>query len=447
MAVLGLGRSGLSAAQSLMNAGATVFAWDDQEKNRQAAVDRNIPLTDLYTCPWDLIETLVLSPGIPHHYPTPHPLAKRAQEKGIPCISDLEIFRLSQPQAQVVAVTGTNGKSTTTALIAHSLKVLGIPSEMGGNIGIPVLTLNPLEEKGIYVLELSSYQLEITPHLAPTIGVLLNITPDHLERHGGMEGYIKAKTLIFKNAARGLIGVDDPICQNLYKSSSSSSLGGTELTPVAVTQFLSKGICVHDGILYENGQKIADVTLFDRLKGSHNWQNMAAAYGVLRLLGLPREEIIKAIGSFPGLAHRQQHVLCHRNVLFINDSKATNGEAVDKAFKSYPGRPIYWLLGGQPKEGGIESLAPHFPQVAHAFLFGMAAPQFELSLQGKVDYTVCETLEEATHKAADLAFSRIKEDAIVLLSPACASWDQFRDFEERGEAFCRYVHAVVQRVD
>lgn len=444
VAILGLGRSGRSVSQGLLRAGAPILAWDDQESSRSLARRENIPLTDLNAIDWETVDNFIVSPGIPHHYPAPHPIVARAQLAGLEPISDIEVLCLSQPQATYVGITGTNGKSTTTTLIGHVLKENGLSPEVGGNLGIPVIDLQPLGAKGIYVLELSSYQLELTPHLHPKISVILNITPDHLERHGGMEGYIEAKKLIYKNATPQdvlIISVDDPHCCTLYDVLKKA--GGVTLLPFSTCKILTLGISVKEGILHENGTPLTSLKPFDRLRGQHNWQNIAAAFGTLRSLGLEAEAILESVASFPGLVHRQQVVACHKNVTFVNDSKATNAEAVAKALLCYQDQPLYVLFGGRPKEGGITPLLPYFSSLSHAFLYGEAARAFALTLEGKVPCTLCQTLEEAVGLATTLALEEGRPDAVVLLSPACASFDQFPNFEIRGEVFCQRVHDLI----
>jgi UDP-N-acetylmuramoylalanine--D-glutamate ligase len=443
VAVLGLGRSGLSTTKALLSAGAHVLAWDDTEKVRLEAEKQGVSLTNLHAADWKTVDSLVLSPGIPHHFPTPHPLVSQAKEAGIHPISDLEILGLTQRDATYIAVTGTNGKSTTTALIGHILKENKVPTEIGGNIGIPALDLAPLEKNGIYVLELSSYQLELSPHFHPSVSVLLNITPDHLDRHGGMEGYIAAKQLIYKNSSAEdtiVVSLDDPHCKKIYEALEISRQVTT--LPISIATFLLKGISVQKGMLFENQIPIIDLHKFEKLKGTHNWQNIAAAYGALRAVGLTPEQIITGIDTFPGLAHRQQVIGRYKNVIFVNDSKGTNAEATSKALECYKEMPLYILLGGRSKEGGISSLRSYFPFMTHAFLYGEAAQDFGNTLEGHVSYTQCATLKTATSKAAELAFSSEHSEAVVLLSPACSSFDQFQDFEERGLAFCEYVKGL-----
>lgn len=442
--VLGLGKSGRSVALSLLKAGARVLVWDDQIDARNAASNQGIPIADLNHLNWKSVNHFILSPGIPHRYPMPHPLVLEAQKVALQPISDLEVFYRTHPQGCYIGITGTNGKSTTTSLLGHILRESDIPVAVGGNLGIPVMDLDLLPEDGIYVWELSSYQLEISPSLHFNIGILLNITPDHLDRHGGMEGYIEAKKLIYKNATPTdnlVMSVDDPHCLKIYDTLKIS--GKVPVLPISVGKVLPDGVYVKEGILYEKAHPIVNLNQYEHLKGQHNWQNVAATYGALRVLGLSPDTIISGISSFPGLAHRQQVVTRHKNVLFVNDSKATNGEAVEKVLACYQGSPIYWLLGGRPKEGGIESLTPYFSTIKHAFLFGEASPVFAHTLEGKVPFTLCETLAEAVKKASQLAFKDQLENAIVLLSPACASFDQFKDFEERGDVFCKTVKKII----
>ena len=441
--ILGLGKSGRSLAHSLSNAGAQVFAWDDQEKARDAAQKEGIPLKDIETIKWKTIDHFLLSPGIPHQYPAPHPAVTHAQMAHLQPICDLDILWKSHPRARYIGITGTNGKSTTTALIAHILKESGASVEVGGNLGVPVMELQSLDEKGVYVLEVSSYQLEISPSLHFDVCVLLNITPDHLERHGGMEGYIQAKKLIYQNSTGEdtlIISVDDLPCLTIYEVLKTS--GTLKLLPISTCKILPEGIYVKEGLLYEKGEFILDLKNFPALQGTHNWQNIAAAYASLRSFGLKVETILQGLKSFSGLAHRQQIVAAFENITFVNDSKATNAEAVAKAMLCFKGRPLYWLLGGRPKEGGIESLRPYFPLIEHGFVFGEAASSFSLSLGQEVPHTVCQALKEATEQAATLALKKKKSNAVVLLSPACASFDQFKDFEARGEAFCSYVQEL-----
>lgn len=445
VAVLGLGRSGRSVAKSLTQAGANVLAWDDVTEARHSAEKEGISLTNLKEQEWQFIDHLILSPGIPHHYPAPHPIVAQAQIAGLQPSSDFEVLYRSHPDALYIGVTGTNGKSTTTTLIGHILKENHSRCEVGGNLGIPVLDLAPLEADEIYVLEASSYQLEISPSLHFNVGVLLNITPDHLERHGGMDGYIAAKKLIYRNMTPDdtlVIGIDDVSSLTIYESLKAS--GRMKVVPISVCKVLPEGISVKDGILYENSIQICDLKTLKYLKGQHNWQNIAAAFAVTRSIGYEANPIIKAVESFPGLAHRQQFVTQEKGVTFINDSKATNSEAVLKALECFKDQTLFCLLGGRQKEGGVENLNPYFAHIQHAFLYGEAAPSFAVTLEGKVPYTICNTLQDATKAAAEKAFEGTAQNKVVLLSPACASFDQFKDFEERGNVFIQTVKEIIE---
>ncbi|MEB3702902.1 UDP-N-acetylmuramoylalanine--D-glutamate ligase [Candidatus Bealeia paramacronuclearis] len=447
--VLGLGRSGKSVAQSLQKAGACVLAWDDVENARESALESGIPICDPEALDWSKIHALILSPGIPHLYPAPHPLVAIARGHGIAPISDIELLFQSGTGAFFVGITGTNGKSTTTALIHHILNSASRQAEIGGNFGIPVLDLKPLGSQGTYVLEMSSYQLEISPSQHFGVSVFLNLAPDHLDRHGGIRGYLEAKKKIYENSTPEdvlVLGVDDPYTDELYCDLLKE--GRVKVIPVSVHKSLSSGVYVEDGFLIDNceGLKKSIVNLKDlkTLKGVHNWQNAACAYAALKSQGLLVGEIISGLQSFPGLAHRQERIAEVNGVIFVNDSKATNAEATSKALDCYQDLAIYWLLGGRAKEGGIESLASYFPQIEHAFLFGESSSSFALTLEGRVSFTQCGDLSTAFEKASRQAKEDKKKASVVLLSPACASFDQFRDFEARGEAFRTLVQNLIK---
>lgn len=445
IAVLGLGRSGRTAALALQESGAQVVAWDDTTAARDAAKNENIHIEDLTTIDWHAIDELVLSPGIPHHYPAPHPIVAQAKAAGLKPISDIEILYKTQSEATYVGITGTNGKSTTTALVGHILKSTGHKCEVGGNIGIPVMNLEPLGKGGTYVLEISSYQLEITQSIHFNVSILLNVTPDHLDRHGGLEGYIAAKQLIYANSNPDdtlIIGIDDPHCFAIYERLKTSSQ--FNLVPISIQKKISNGLYVKEGQLIEGvtDSNICDLSPLLRLKGQHNWQNTAAAFAACRTLGLKDSQIINALESFPGLAHRQQLVKSWQQIRFVNDSKATNAEAVAQALAAYSGEALYWLAGGRPKEGGIASLEPYFTNVNHAFIYGEAQDLFALSLEGKVPYTRAKDLREATELALKKAENQPTTEIVVMLSPACSSFDQFKDFEQRGESFCSYINEL-----
>ncbi len=427
VAVMGLGKSGGATVRALHAAGAHVLAWDDNEKAR---IDAPF-LTDLHGADFFAIDLLVWSPGIPHTHPTRHPVAEAARAANVPMVCDIDLLARAKPDTRTFGVTGTNGKSTTTTLLAHILAQAGRAVAAGGNLGTPALDLPDLGADGRYVLELSSYQLELVPSLALDAGVLLNITPDHLGRHGGMDGYIAAKRVMVDRIRPGgtlVIGIDDDPCRRLAESVPGA-------VRISACTRLDKGISAQDGQVFEDGRAVADLSAFPLLPGAHNAQNICAAFAMARADGVEPAAILAAIASYPGLAHRQERVAQEGRVLFINDSKATNADATEKALVCYD--DIFWILGGQAKEGGITALAPYFPRIRHAFLIGEAAPAFASVLSGKVAFTQCGTLEvavrEARRHAKDLG------RGVVLLSPACASWDQFTSFEHRGDSFRRLV--------
>lgn len=436
-AVLGMGKSGLAASKSLAASGATVWAWDDNEASRAAAIKENIPQTNLGEKDLKTCAALVMSPGIPHTYPAPHPVAAAAKTAGIPIIGDVELLLRACPAARTVAITGTNGKSTTTALIGHILTEAKLPVQTGGNLGMPALSLAPLGKDGVYVLELSSYQLELTTSRALTVGVLLNITPDHLDRHGGMAGYIAAKKRIINPAAHQtlVIGIDSEPTASIASDLTAHS--HIKLRLISVERPLAEGLSVQNGMLMDGREPVLDLTSLPRLRGCHNWQNVAAAYAACLALAVSKTQIISGIKSFMGLAHRQQLVASIDGIAYINDSKATNADAASKALASYDS--IYWILGGRPKEDGLNGLEPFMPKIRHAYLIGEAAPAFADWLQGKCPYTLCGTLDAALSAARRQAETDCAADATVLLSPACASFDQFKSFEHRGETFIQLV--------
>lgn len=435
VAVLGLGRSGGTAAAVLAASGATVWAWDDNDAAREAI--NPDWLYDLTTADWSQVHALLMSPGIPHLHPQPHPVAKAARDAGVKLISDIELLLKAQPKARYVGITGTNGKSTTTTLIGHLLDHGGKRCETGGNLGTAALALPPLGPSGIYVLELSSYQLEITPSAVADIAILLNITPDHLDRHGGMDGYIAAKKLILAPKGRssvGIVSIDDEPCRKLYLELKN---GPRRMIPISVEKALKGGVSAVNGQLIDdiNGQRqlICDLTKYPTLPGSHNWQNAAAAYVAARGLGLTTEQILAGFASFTGLAHRQELVTTIGKIRYVNDSKATNADAAAKALVCY--NDIYWIIGGRAKEGGLAGLEQFYPRIRHAFLIGEAASLFAKQLGRAVPFTQCGTLDKAVVAAHTLAQREKREGGVVLLSPACASWDQYRSFEVRGDHF------------
>ncbi len=434
VAVLGLGKSGLAAARALRDSGAEVWAWDDNEDSRAKARAEEIPLVDLNEADLREATTLVISPGIPHTHPSPHPVAAKAKEAGLEIICDIELLARSQREAAYIGVTGTNGKSTTTALIGHVLTHAKRAVQVGGNIGTPALMLEPLGPTGSFVLEMSSYQLELVPTIVFDGAVLLNISPDHLDRHGGMEGYIAAKRTIFRRQTSprfAVIGIDDDVCASIYADLVQA--GDQVVIPISGRGGVQGGVYAQRGGLWDarHGDPARIATLADcpALPGAHNAQNAAAAAAVALQIGIPAKTIAEALKSFPGLPHRQERVLEKNGVVFVNDSKATNADAAARALGCY--EKIRWIAGGRAKEGGIESLRPLFGRIAKAYLIGEAAEDFARTL-GDVPHTACGTLD----KAIAQAWADAKDDGgVILLAPACASWDQFKSFEHRGDVF------------
>jgi UDP-N-acetylmuramoylalanine--D-glutamate ligase len=445
VAVMGLGKSGASAARALIAAGAKVVAWDDQEGTRAQAEALGLALTDLSAVDWSGIDLVVWSPGIPHIHPEPHPVAEAARAAGVKLVCDIDLLCAANPGARTIAITGTNGKSTTTTLTGHVLAGLGSPLAVGGNLGVPALDLPPLGLDGAYILELSSYQLELLDQARFDIALLLNITPDHLDRHGGMEGYIAAKASMFDRLPAGamaVVAVDDLHSAEIHLRLSHRKSIVTRA--ISAEKTVKGGVYAPDGVLVDDldgkAVEIIDLKKIGSLPGRHNWQNACAAYMVARACGMSREAIVIRLASYGGLKHRQELVAIIDGVRYVNDSKATNADAAAKAMVCYD--RIYWILGGQAKEGGIESLRPLFPRVARAFLIGEAAQSFADTLSGEVGYEICGTLDAAVHRAHDVALADPQKGGVVLLSPACASWDQFRSFEHRGDVFRDIVNSL-----
>ena len=444
VAVQGLGLSGIATAKALALGGANVFAWDDTPKAREAAEDTGLPVSDLTKADWSRFAALVLAPGIPLTHPEPHWSVKKAREAGVEVIGDVELFFRERGQhvapGKVVVITGTNGKSTTTALAAHLLSSAGKRVQLGGNIGKAVLDLEPFAPDLTYVIELSSFQIDLAPGLKPDAAALLNITPDHLDRHSTLLNYARIKSDIFANLgpdATAVIGVDDEPSRAIAES----LRGPFAVKRIAVGRPVDTGVWAKDGVLVEmdRGKEVARIDLagIGSLRGAHNWQNAAVAYALARSQGLDPAIIAKGLKSFAGLAHRMEQVARSGKVLFVNDSKATNADAAGKALASFT--DIYWIIGGRPKEGGLAGLEPFFPRIACAYLIGEAAEAFARQLGDAVPYTQCVTLDRAIEAAASDASRSAAKEPVVLLSPACASYDQFANFEKRGEAFRKIV--------
>ncbi|MBL0941639.1 MAG: UDP-N-acetylmuramoyl-L-alanine--D-glutamate ligase, partial [Alphaproteobacteria bacterium] len=419
-----------------------VLAWDDNPLLREAASREGINVVNLADWDWSLVKALVLSPGIPHIFPAPHPLVQQAKEAGIPIISDIEVFAKTHPQASLIGITGTNGKSTTTALISHILNEAHKLVQVGGNIGVGVLALEPLPSQGFYVLEMSSYQLELTPSINFDAAVLLNLTPDHIVRHGSFEGYIAAKEKIFNNQRPGqvaVIGRDDPETERIYHQ----QVARQQQRVIGISAFkpVEGGVFIEDHYLIDATQqqsrKILDLRQTAFLNGMQNRQNIAAAYAVCCHIGLMQTDILKGLKTFQGLAHRQEIIAVIDHVTYINDSKATNAASVALALNNYEN--IFWIVGGRPKSEGLNGLSRFYSKIKQAFVIGEALEDFSSTLNPYVRVTKSVHLEQAVHDAHKAASLSQTSCPIVLLSPACESFDQFKNFEDRGDCFKEYV--------
>lgn len=449
VAVLGLGRSGIATANALLAGGAEPLLWDDSEEARARAEAQGHKLCDLTRVNWADVQTLVVSPGIAHLYPAPHPVIDAALVAGCPVDNDIGLFfrSFATPEwdnfmtaPRVVAVTGSNGKSTTSALIHHILEEAGRPCQLAGNIGLGVLSIEPAIDGEVVVLELSSYQTELARALTPDIAVFTNLSPDHLDRHGGHGGYFAAKRRLFSEGGpdRAVIGVDEaegrmlagqmsegPADDRVIRISSQSKLGGPGWSVFARKGFLSE---------YRKGRQVASIDLrsMTGLPGTHNHQNACAAYAVARTLGMGPKEVEAALASFRGLPHRSQMVGEKGGVAFVNDSKATNVDSAAKALQAFP--RIRWIAGGLQKDGGLGGLTPHLGSVARAYVIGREAEAFARQL-APLDAQVCTTMASAV--AAAIADAEPGDT--VLLAPAAASFDQYDNFERRGEDFINEV--------
>ncbi|NQY95865.1 MAG: UDP-N-acetylmuramoyl-L-alanine--D-glutamate ligase [Henriciella sp.] len=455
VAVYGLGRTGLSAAKALAAGGARVHAWDDGEAARAKAEAEGVNVSDINKRDWQKFAALVLSPGIPFRFPQPHRLVRMAEMMNVPVVGDMELFARAvqalpeKGRPKIIGITGTNGKSTTTALIGHILKEAGLDVRVGGNIGKGVLDMAALNANAVYVLELSSYQLDLVESLRCDVAVFLNISPDHLDRHGGMDGYVAAKKRIFANQRprdAAIVGIDDPYSQAIAMGRSRP--GGGRVVQISSEFGLARGVSAVDGHLYDStgGQaiRVGDLAEAEALPGRHNHQNAAAAYAACHALGVAPGRIMAGIRSFPGLPHRMELVGEVEGVRFVNDSKATNAQAAEQALKTWP--KVHWIAGGVPKAEGIEPLEPWFDRVIGAYLIGESEAAFAKTLKDKADTVKCGTLEAATQAAFDAAKASGEANPIVLLSPACASFDQFKDFEARGDAFREIVQRLASQV-
>jgi UDP-N-acetylmuramoylalanine--D-glutamate ligase len=453
VAVFGLGGSGLVSASALLAGGADVVAFDDDAQSVAKANAAGIPTADLHNIDWSRIAALVLAPGVPLTHPAPHWVAELARKAGIEVIGDIELFcrerRSLAPHAPFVAITGTNGKSTTTALVAHIAASAAMDAQLGGNIGTAILSLAPpragrIQPVRVHVIECSSYQIDLAPTLDPSVGILINLSEDHLDRHGTMEHYAAVKERLVAGVPKdgtAIVGVDDAWCRNIADRLDRS---GKRVVRISVRRELTEGLYVEAGQIMraagDAASAIADLNGIGALRGLHNAQNAACAAAAALALGLPPAAIQAGLRSFPGLAHRMEEVGRRGAVLFVNDSKATNADSAAQALACFG--DIFWIAGGRAKTGGIESLRDFFPRLRKAYLIGEAAEEFAATLATDVPHETAGTLEAALAAAARDAEASTAREPVVLLSPACASFDQYRNFEVRGDAFRALVHKL-----
>ena len=453
VAVFGLGGSGLASASALLAGGADVVACDDDAASVAKANAAGIPTADLRLADWNKIASLVLAPGVPLTHPAPHWVVALAQKAGVEVIGDVELFcrerRLRAPGSPFIAITGTNGKSTTTALIAHLAACAGMDAQLGGNIGTAILSLEPpqaneIKPSRVYVVECSSYQINLAPTLDPSVGILINLSEDHLDRHGTMENYAAVKERLVAGVPKGgtaVVGVDDDWCQKIAVRLAQA---GKRVVRISVRRKLTNGIFVENQRIMQadssGTSQIAELGGIGSLRGLHNAQNAACAAAAALALGLEPSAIQAGLRSFPGLAHRMEEVGRRGAVLFVNDSKATNADSAAQALACF--NDIFWIAGGKPKTGGIEALRGFFPRIRKAYLIGEAADEFAAALGAAVAHEIAGTLDKSLAAAARDAETSGAREPVVLLSPACASFDQYRNFEVRGDAFRDLVRAL-----
>ena len=452
VALFGLGGSGVATAKSLLAGGAEVLAWDDKMETVEKTRAENIPVSDLHNVDWSKISALVLAPGVPLTNPQPHWTVKLAKAAGVEIIGDIELFirernaylkhhKLADEDMPFIAITGTNGKSTTTALINHLLNECGKMSEMGGNIGTAILSLEAFEKNRFYVIECSSFQIDLTPSINPTVGILLNISPDHIDRHGTFAHYCEIKKRLVNGAKTSLVAVDDENSTKIYKELLHAH---HNVLPVSKDKVLKSGYYAVKDELFsvENGKPEARLSLsgIDSLRGSHNAQNALMALATLDILKIKPVELQRIFASYVGLPHRMQQVRKIGHALYVDDSKATNAEASAPALATFD--HIYWIIGGLAKEGGITALKDYFPKIRKAYLIGDAAEDFARTINGAFPISMSGTLEKAVQEAHQDAGADKAEEVAVLLSPACASYDQFKNYGARGDAFKAFVKAL-----
>jgi UDP-N-acetylmuramoylalanine--D-glutamate ligase len=445
VAVFGLGGSGMVSAQALIAGGASVIAFDDNEDSQAKAKAAGVHVADLRKADWSKFAALLLAPGVPLTHPQPHWTVQAAHEAGVEVIGDIELFCRERRHiafgSPFVAITGTNGKSTTTALIAHLAASAGLDAQLGGNIGTAILSLAPPRQGRVHVIECSSYQIDLAPTLDPSVGILINLSEDHLDRHGTMEHYAAVKERLVAgvpDSGETIIGIDDGWCRKIADRLEQSD---KRVTRVSAQHPLPEGVYIADRQIMRaargTASPIARLDGIGSLRGQHNAQNAACAAAAALALGLSPDAIQAALRSFPGLAHRMEEVATRGAVLFVNDSKATNADSTAQALACFD--DIFWIAGGRPKTGGIEGLRPFFPRIRKAYLIGEAAAEFAVTLGAGVSHEAAQTLDRAVAAAARDAAASTAREPVVLFSPACASFDQYRNFEVRGDVFRRLV--------
>jgi len=445
VALFGLGGSGIATAHALLAGGAEVMAWDDNRDRVAEAENAGIPVGDPRAFEWSDIDALVLAPGVPLTHPKPHWVVDLARAAGVEIIGDIELFvrqrRMEAPDCPFIGVTGTNGKSTTTALIAHILSEAGRDTQLGGNIGTAVMTLAAPKSGRFFVVECSSYQIDLAPSIDPTAGILLNLSPDHLDRHGTMEHYAAVKERLVAGSDVAIVGTDDRWCVEIADRIERAGIPRVRISKrdIRADGYYADGARIM-AAAGGTARAVVDLTGITALRGAHNAQNAAAAIAACLAVGLGEEEVVAALKSFTGLRHRMQPVARKGRVLFVNDSKATNADAAGPALSSVD--RIYWIAGGLPKDGGLEGLSDWFPHIAKAYLIGEAAPSFAATLGEDVPYEITGTLDRAVSHAAEEAARDGHGEPVVLLSPACASFDQYKNFERRGDAFVALVASL-----
>jgi len=448
VAVFGLGGSGLVSASALLAGGADVVAFDDDAASGAKANAAGIPTADLRHIDWSKLAALLLAPGVPLTHPSPHWAVELAKQNAVEVIGDIELFCRERakraPGTPFVAITGTNGKSTTTALIAHLAASAGMDAQLGGNIGTAILSLAPPRTGRVHVIECSSYQIDLAPSLDPSIGILINLTEDHLDRHGTMEHYAAVKERLVAGVPQqgtAIVGIDDDWCRNIADRLEQS---GKRVVRISARRPLANGLYVDGQRIVRAGTSetftIAELGGIGSLRGLHNAQNAACAAAAALALDIEPVAIQAGLRSFPGLAHRMEEIGRRGAILFVNDSKATNADSAAQALGCFG--DIYWIAGGKPKTGGIESLRTFFPRICKAYLIGEAADEFAATLENDVPHEIAETLDKALAAAARDAEASAAAEPVVLLSPACASFDQYRNFEVRGDAFRDLVRAL-----